>query len=383
MLNLWAGRLYRLSIHLSMKKFVVLLGLLPVVAEGWSQADQRPAAAPVPAIEEKRLSASEYAKLADSQQEALQEAQGAAAAWLNLYKAELYSNYTAHSRTVSGASRSKLEEIANNADRYVPDSFEAAYIRYLHGNKSPQALDALSRANAMRPGEQELWDDMLMLAEISGDQTRVKQFAAQLNGSGLYSPAEMEYNRNVLASVPPGALLVTYGHVDTYPLLIQQHLYGFRPDVKIVCLDWFGAETYRARVAAWCGMPAAGLSAAVSGSLEKMADAGAPLCMALTLPPAELKKYAAQLYLEGLVFRHSKKPIDNVPGLVNNWEVQFAKKHVTTAEPLNRNYILPLAQLVQYYEGAGQQVDAKGVKEMLRQVARHAKCEAELSNYLD
>ncbi len=54
-----------------MKKFVFLLGWLPLVAEGWSQTNQQPAATEVPAIEEKRLSASEYAKLADFQQEAL------------------------------------------------------------------------------------------------------------------------------------------------------------------------------------------------------------------------------------------------------------------------------------------------------------------------
>ncbi|MBL7942119.1 MAG: hypothetical protein JNM00_05105 [Flavobacteriales bacterium] len=347
------------------------------------QTEAQPPAAEVPAMEEKRLTSGQYRSLALSNEAVIDNNSEASVAWLNLYKAELYSNYTAHSRTLASDSKQRLDEIARNVNDVIPGSFEASYINYLHGNKSKAAFDELAKAYAMRPYEAELWDEMLARAVINGDQAGAKEFAVKLAGSNIYSSAEMEYNRNVLSSTASGSILITYGNADTYPILIQQYFHQFRTDVKVVCLDWFGSEDYRKKVASWLGLTPGSLTTSLSSSIDAMLGSSATCYLTLTLPPAELKKHAARLYLVGLAFRYSTQPVDNLPELDSNWRIDFSKSYIAESEPLNRNYILPLSQLEEYYKITGQTAQHSSVQDLLKRVAGNSGNEKAVAKYLD
>lgn len=70
----------------------------------------------------------------------------------------------------------------------------------------------------------------LMLAENWDDHDRSEKTIAK------------DHARNMLASLGPNAILITYGDNDTYPLWYLQEIEGFRRDVRIVNVNLLGTD---------------------------------------------------------------------------------------------------------------------------------------------
>ncbi|MDZ4822154.1 MAG: hypothetical protein SH856_01720 [Flavobacteriales bacterium] len=352
-----------------------------VLAQAETEKEQ---AAEVPAVEVQQLSKSAYAdKLEDNVSKLVVNNQNNNA-WVNAYKAERYGNYSGTSRSISTDSQKKLDFMVSEMNTHIPNTFEFHYASYLNGNKSTDALSHLQQAHTLNPSSTELHDDMLANAVIEKNESEKKDFAQKLSEGKVYSGAELEYNRNVLASVSVGAVLITYGNVDTYPLIISQEVNGLRKDIKIVCLDWLGSSAYRDQVAVDCGVAKNKITSSASLSLAEIL-AGSPkkIFVALTLPPNELKKYADKLYLTGLALMYSNQSQSNLPDLASKWEVYFSKTHLADNEALNRNYILPLIQLSAYYDDTGQPDKKKTVDDLAKQLALSTTNPSKVNQYLD
>ncbi|NNE56466.1 MAG: hypothetical protein HKN32_10625, partial [Flavobacteriales bacterium] len=75
----------------------------------------------------------------------------------------------------------------------------------------------------------------------------------------------------------------------------------------------------------------------------------------LTLPSDFLKKHHKELWLSGLAFRFDPAgEIDNLILLDSNWRRSFRKDKIKNGSAINKNYVLPLAMLNDYYEQTGQ-----------------------------
>lgn len=366
-----------------MKQFLFAAALSGSVLSGQAQA-QTETAKDIPAVEQEQLSKSVYADKLQENVSRLAVNNGNTNAWVNAYKAERYSNYTATSRSISPASQQKLDFMVEQMESAIPGTYEFHYASYLNGNKSPDAMQHLRQASALNPGAVELYDDMLAMAVIEKNQSRVKEFAQKLSDARIYSPAELEYNNNVLASVSPGAILITHGNVDTYPLIISQQLNAIRTDVKIICLDWLGSSVYREQVAQMCGIAKGKISIDASSTLASiLSGSNEKIYLALTLPPSELKKHAPNLYLNGLAFLYSEQEQANLPDLASKWEIYFSKAHIDDNEAINRNYILALVLLSAYYEDTGQHEKKKTVDQLAKQLAALTTNPSIVNQYID
>jgi tetratricopeptide (TPR) repeat protein len=65
------------------------------------------------------------------------------------------------------------------------------------------------------------------------DKVEKRSFHALMN-TGFLTPSILAYNRWVLRDLPPHAILLTNGDMDTYPALALQEVEGLRDDVVIV-----------------------------------------------------------------------------------------------------------------------------------------------------
>lgn len=268
-------------------------------------------------------------------------------AWLNYYKALRYSYYTRTSREISIEGQKRLDGLLSEMKRAVPQSFSFNYASYLNGNKSKASFSFLNKAYQQNNEFSELWDDMLCQAVIKKNKAEIDKFSNLLLTHQVYTANEMVYNRNVLQSVEKNGILITNGHVDTYPIVLLQQLEGFRKDVEVVCLEWLVNETYSTHVAQLLGFKATeirSLPQLLNGENEKS------IFLALTLPPAELKKYSSSLYCTGLAMKYSKTTIANMPVLCSNWEKLFDKSTLKPTEEINKNYLVLLVLLNQYYD---------------------------------
>jgi hypothetical protein len=89
---------------------------------------------------------------------------------------------------------------------------------------------------------------------IEGDAAGAKKYSLEIAQKNPFDAPEMEYNRNVLNSVEPNAILLTNGNVDTYPIIIDQQISGLRTDITVVCLDWLNNEVYAGQIALKIGL---------------------------------------------------------------------------------------------------------------------------------
>lgn len=268
-------------------------------------------------------------------------------AWLNYYKATRYTNYTEQSREISKNRQAELDRLLAQMKKAIPESFAYNYSAYLNGNKTNDAYTYLDKAYNQNPNSPELWDDMLSKAVIHSDNSDIEKFSRKLSDSGIYNTAEVTYNRNVLSSVEQNGILVTNGNVDTYPVLMMQQLQSYRKDVRIICLEWLANETYSKTVSEWLKLK---ISEDIQLSDILASSSGKAVYMSLTLPPDDIAKYSANLYCTGLAMKYSKTALDNVPVLVSNWEKLFDKTAIQSTEDINKNYLIPLVLLKQYYK---------------------------------
>ncbi len=73
--------------------------------------------------------------------------------------------------------------------------------------------------------------------------------------TGFFTPPALAFGRWMLRALPPFAVLLTNGDMDTFPLLAVQETEGFRKDVIIVNRSLLNAGVYAAYVRDHCQLP--------------------------------------------------------------------------------------------------------------------------------
>ena len=271
-------------------------------------------------------------------------------AWIALFNARLFESFTPHSRDLSNERKQILADVLKQVETNLPNSFSFYYLSYLNNqSKSEASLQLLQKAAEKNSYYPEMWDDLLFSHYIKGNKKGIVEMTDNLFNSSIYSSAVMEYNQNVLSSVEKNGVLVTYGNIDSYPLLIWQEKFNIRKDVKIVCLEWLRNEKYSADIAKVLGITTESI---LNVSEEKALGAilkatKKKVYLGLTLPPAFLKKQSGSLYCTGLAMLYSSKPVSNIESLETNWTSLFKRKYLYNNDDINRNYLIPLVILHQ------------------------------------
>jgi hypothetical protein len=189
----------------------------------------------------------------------------------------------------------------------------------------------------------------------------------------------------VLNSLELNTVLVTYGNVDTYPALIWQYMNNYRQDVLILCIDWLGNETYRSKVASALGLNANDLNSTNAEAIVKKVTQSSlrPVYLSLTLPPAVLKSFKSNLFCVGLAMKYSNTEIANLPTLQSNWETRMNKNTLGQNDPINRNYILPLILLSNYYQDLGNEQAKAQIDTLLNALATNFGLQKTIDKHTD
>jgi len=297
-------------------------------------------------------------------------------AWLNFYKSKRLENYTERYRTQSATQQRDLDGILDLMTQNVSQSYGWHVAKYLHLGKSDASWVHLKEAAKLRPDDAQLFDDLIAMNAIEGNIAQVTFYAKKLADANVFSSAEMEYNKNVLRSLEKNAVLITNGFADTYPLFILQYHKGFRKDVKVLCLEWTGSQNFVQQMAAAASVNAQSLRTdtpyALLAQLQNRSGSAAPVYLSLTLPPDQLRPLSAQLYCTGLAMKISTASVTNLESLASNWEKLFDKKQLLAPEPLNRNYLVPLILLIDYYQSIGKTDKAGELRETAGKIASNS-----------
>lgn len=113
----------------------------------------------------------------------------------------------------------------------------------------------LQRAVACDAREYDAWLDIVNESQHRGDSAALQRALGVLKADGFFTPATLAWGRWVLGALPPRAVLLTYGDLDTYTALCLQATEGVRPDVAVLNYTMLQLPWYARAARDRCGLP--------------------------------------------------------------------------------------------------------------------------------
>ncbi len=107
----------------------------------------------------------------------------------------------------------------------------------------------LNEAVRFDPSDGNAWMALIPNAQRRNDENLVVRADTMLIAIGFLTDDILNYNRWVLANLPPNAMMVTASDLETYPCLALQARDRLRSDVEIIDLRLLATDWYRQRVA--------------------------------------------------------------------------------------------------------------------------------------
>ncbi len=267
----------------------------------------------------------------------------------------------------------------NDVQLVDKNSFEYNYNIYLEASvKNQKAFEYLKKAYEIYPDNVALYDDFMAYYDINENKTGRRQFSNKLAKSNTIPKYIMEYNYNVLASLPQNAVLFTNGFDDTYPIWITQDVTNFRKDIKVINIAFLDDIEYRNRILNKYNLK---YSNSLRGK-ELITDllkqnSNSNIFIGLTIDKSIIKALHDDLYLIGLTFQYSSTPVSNIEKTTNMWENSFIKTSLTGTpssfkqKQVTANYLIPMIYIHNSYVESGEIAKAKALKKLILKIAKY------------
>ncbi|MCF8282041.1 MAG: formylglycine-generating enzyme family protein [Bacteroidales bacterium] len=316
-------------------------------------------------------------------------------AWLNYFRAARYANMVNR----DGQPAFDLTAIVEKIPAALHNTFEYQFISFMNADWDERRFQFLLKAHEIAPQRTEIYHDLVTYHETRGEQSQALFYLKKLFEAGEFPAELLAWNYNLLASVEPDAILLTYGDNDTYPLWVLQSARGIRKDVKVLNINLLLLEEYRTKALLQLGLPAIDLSNCQDTKAMYllvmnaiMSGAKQPVYVANTMPEPVRQAFGDSLYLTGLAFRYAANAFDNLAFLKNNYEnkflldylrVDFSPDSVSSVlSGMNLQYLPAFLLLHQHYEASGEKFKAANLEPVMRRVAKEGGRESELAAYL-
>lgn len=273
------------------------------------------------------------------------------------------------------ADRTQLRQQAVVLNTMRPNSFEGHLANYYAEFPSVAAWPELDDAARLQPARLELIAPLLTRAVRDGDRAKLVPAAKDMKARGDVAPALYTLADDILLSVDRGAVLITAGEMDGFPLLVRQYAEGKRNDVLVIDHRLLDDPGYR--TTAWKQAEASG---AVPASATAFLDAldtrtKRPVFFSLALGRSVAARYAGRLHVSGLAMRVSDPACCPIAALDEAWKKM---RKTTEAGPLSRNYLVPSVVLLKHYREIGNEQRAAELEHQVRQLAQRVGATREL-----
>ena len=318
--------------------------------------------------------------------------------WLNYFIASRMSNLL----TKGDNKPNDMNTIVKQISKQIPGTFEVHYIQAWNlGNQDPKGWEHIQKAHQIAPERSEIYHSFVSYYERKRDLKKRELYNQKVYDSEEYSPGMMRWNYNMLMSVQQNGILLTYGDGDTYPSWILQDALEIRKDILVLNIFMIRDKDYRNRIFAELGIPP--LSSGedltklpvqefyrlLAKHLNK--NAQRPVYFSVAIGKAISRLLTDSLYMEGLAFRYSDKPYDNIPVLASNFENRLLFDHFkasfskdiseTLINTININYLPALALLYKHYTKTNDHSTAEKVKGIGLTIAEKKNMEEKVKKY--
>jgi hypothetical protein len=334
-------------------------------------------------------------------------------AWDNYYKANRYSEGTFESSEViqhedwirESPYLKDPDEIYSLIEKNIPNTY--TFYRYkVVGNPSDTVMfNALLKAYKINPDNPEIYVNFVTYYEMKGNSAKRKEFNEKLYYANQISPGLLAYGYNVLMSMKPGSILLTFGDNDTYPLWLLQDVFNIRTDVVVFNTLLVLEPEYGKAIFRKMNMPDVSSlydpikimyrEKNIIDFIFKNKLASRSIYVGLTgwkqmeaskktngyiSSSKQIREYDKNLYLEGLVLEYSTNNIDNLALLRNNFENKYVLDYLRNTfeydisseiiAKLNINYLPGIFKLYEHYTQSRDMSNAKKMKDLGLSIAQ-------------
>lgn len=324
-------------------------------------------------------------------------------AWLNYYTATRMIRLL--SEPGSEEHKKYLEKcakIAKDAYSNNPETFEGNYIMAWNFNgpngSNEEHQKYLLKANKINPNDARIYDDLFVLYEITGNQTKLDELGKKLYESNSYPPGLLYWAYNVLASLDENAIIFPDGDNNTYPLWIIQYGLNFRKDVTVLNTHMIKIPGYCERKCAKLGLTPFKYDETNDNSKELFFhflnnDKGIPVYSAYALSEwSNNDNIMTNLYDTGLAYKYCKENFDNLSVIRRNYEkifvLDYLKVKVSThisderAAYFDSFYLGSMIKLYHHYKLTEETDKMNEIHSLLLLIAERNGRLDEIKNYL-
>lgn len=315
-------------------------------------------------------------------------------AWFNYFKANRYACMTYKDINAFDGHNNdgwiseskylmKAEDIMKQVEQYIPDTYTSNSLKVYGYSSEDESLKYILRAYEIDSTRPEAMDGLVTYYETHGDLEKRKEFNLKWYHTNDLSSGFLAYNYNVLMTVKPNGVLLTFGDNDTYPMWMLQDALGIRPDVTVLNIPLLADQNYRnimfrkLNIQLFTKEYPDGWSSESEKEIMDYIIKNKPQILPLYIGlPAwkQIKEYENNLYLVGLALEYSNESIDNIALLKNNFENKYALDYLENrfeydisagmVDRTNINYLPGIFKLYEHYSLSGDIAHAQKMKEL-------------------
>ncbi len=256
-------------------------------------------------------------------------------AWYNYYSAARALRNLEHDNPEKQKEYGKIcTEIAKGAYAEIPETFEGNHIMVWNGGLDDTDSKYLKKAYEINPDDPRIYDDILILGELTRDQKMFHDMAVRIFEKNEMPGAMINWAYNLLSELEQDAIIFVAGDNDTYSMWIAQEALGYRQDVHVINTSLILLDDYRSKILAEIGLS----SFEMDETPEKQDElykhilnntAGIPAYVSVSaIRQFNDKPIMDELFLTGLAYKYCESSLDNMSLIRRNYEKRFLTDHL-------------------------------------------------------
>ncbi len=276
-------------------------------------------------------------------------------AWLNYFAATKCAYQMETNRIIEAqefrprmyASKYKFDEIAKDANKHIPNTFEAYYMLHFQDNKEiKKNYSYLLKANELKPYDQRILFSLLRYYDLVNDPENVQLVAQEIAKTSFISTNAFNLAYNILTELEEKSLLIT-SLSNFYACIILQKTKGIKPNAIITTKNGIFPynqyeQPYINKLYNRIGTNYSGLMIDSSGTenekdnnFYRVKNSYFDTLLATNIPIyfsniflSDFKYFEDKIYLHGLTYRYRSQPVNYIYKIKENYEKNYSLDYI-------------------------------------------------------
>lgn len=321
-------------------------------------------------------------------------------AWYNYFSATRALknlSYTDETGVMLKKYQEQCNQIADDAFKAIPNSFEANHIKFWNGDLMKESAFLL-KANEISPNDPRAFDDMMIHFELNRNELKFEEFAGKCFKSNEIPGGILNWAHNLLAEVDKNAVILTFGDNDTYAAWILQGAKHFRKDVTVINTSLIMIEEYRTKLFKELGFPEITINETDDWDenykkvLQHIFNGSRPSYVSATGVGQLQDQFGEKLFVTGLAYKYSESTFDNISIIQRNYEKRYLLDHLKETftynisdkklVDFNSTYLPSLLKLYKHYQESEETLRMAELEKLIISISEESGQQSEIYEIL-